>query len=139
MMICHGPGGHGGGRGRRLGTAAAARVGLTDHANGTAAPASPPPAPSGPAMTPAALWASAGTTWHGFRRVLGLVWDANPWLTLSLALFNLLQGGLPAARVWISKLLVDAVVAAGTSGDATPPLSGDVPPARLLVSYLQAD
>ena len=132
MMIFHGPGGHGGGRGRRLGTAAAARVGLTDHANGTAAPASPPPAPSGPAMTPAALWASAGTTWHGFRRVLGLVWDANPWLTLSLALFNLLQGGLPAARVWISKLLVDAVVAAVTSGSGTAAL-----PEVLLLVVLQ--
>src|SRR5438128_774921 len=132
MMIFHGPGGHGGGRGRRLGTAAAARVGLTDHANGTAAPASPPPAPSGPAMTPAALWASAGTTWHGFRRVLGLVWDANPWLTLSLALFNLLQGGLPAARVWISKLLVDAVVAAVTTGSGTAAL-----PQVLLLVVLQ--
>ncbi|TME33801.1 MAG: ABC transporter ATP-binding protein [Chloroflexi bacterium] len=132
MMIFHGPGGHGGGRGRRLGTAAAARVGLTDHANGTTAPASPPPTPSGPAMTPAALWASAGTTWHGFRRVLGLVWDANPWLTLSLALFNLLQGGLPAARVWISKLLVDAVVAAVTTGSGTAAL-----PEVLLLVVLQ--
>ena len=132
MMIFHGPGGHGGGRGRRLGTAAAARVGLTDQANGTAAPAPPPPTPSGPAMTPAALWASAGTTWHGFRRVLGLVWDANPWLTLSLALFNLLQGGLPAARVWISKLLVDAVVAAVTTGSGTAAL-----PEVLLLVVLQ--
>ncbi|TME91161.1 MAG: ABC transporter ATP-binding protein [Chloroflexi bacterium] len=132
MMIFHGPGGHGGGRGRRLGTAAAARVGLTDQANGTAAPPPPPPTPSGPAMTPAALWASAGTTWHGFRRVLGLVWDANPWLTLSLALFNLLQGGLPAARVWISKLLVDAVVAAVTTGSGTAAL-----PEVLLLVVLQ--
>ena len=83
-------------------------------------------------MTPAALWASAGTTWHGFRRVLGLVWDANPWLTLSLALFNLLQGGLPAARVWISKLLVDAVVAAVTTGSGTAAL-----PEVLLLVVLQ--
>jgi ATP-binding cassette subfamily B protein len=70
-------------------------------------------------MTPAALLANARTTWSGFRRVLALVWDANPLLTLSLAVLNLAQGGLPAARVWLSKLLVDAVVGAVTSGSGT--------------------
>jgi len=111
----HGPGG---GRGRRLGSAAAARVGLTDKTNGTAAPTLDVP-PNGPGFTFGALWANAGTTWHGFRRVLALVWEANPGLTLSLALMNLAQGGLPAARVWVSKLLVDAVVAAVTTGSGT--------------------
>ena len=97
----HGPGGPGGGRrGRRLGSAAAARVGLTDKANGTAAQLGPEPPPSdAPGLTPRAIWTNAGTTWQGFRRVLALVWDANRWLTLSLAVLNLLQGGLPAARV----------------------------------------
>jgi ATP-binding cassette subfamily B protein len=65
------------------------------------------------------VWANAQTTWHGFRRVLALVWQANPGLTLALAVLNLLQGGLPAARVWISKLLIDAVVAAVTTGEGT--------------------
>jgi ATP-binding cassette subfamily B protein len=65
------------------------------------------------------MWANAGATWHGFRRILGLVWQANPWLTLALALLNLLQGGLPAARVWVSKLLIDAVVAAVSTGTGT--------------------
>src|SRR5437588_1408782 len=111
----HGPGG---GRGRRLGSAAAARVGLADETNGTAAPTLGVP-PNGPGFTFGALWANAGTTWHGFRRVLALVWEANPGLTLSLALMNLGQGGLPAARVWVSKLLVDAVVAAVTTGSGT--------------------
>jgi ATP-binding cassette subfamily B protein len=111
----HGPGG---GRGRRLGSAAAARVGLTDNANGTATPPPDQP-PIAPAFTFGALWANAGTTWHGFRRVLALVWEANPGLTLSLAVLNLAQGGLPAARVWVSKLLIDAVVAAVTTGGGT--------------------
>ena len=65
------------------------------------------------------MWANAGTTWHGFRRVLGLVWDANPRLTLALAGLNLLQGFVPAAQVWVSKLLVDAVVGAVTTGTGT--------------------
>ncbi|MCA1646490.1 MAG: ABC transporter ATP-binding protein/permease [Chloroflexi bacterium] len=111
----HGPGG---GRGRPLGSAAAARVGLTDNANGTTTRADGPP-PNTPRFSLGSLWANAGTTWHGFRRVLGLVWEANPGLTLALALLNLAQGGLPAARVWVSKLLVDAVVAAVTTGSGT--------------------
>src|SRR5579859_4284710 len=111
-------GGPGGGHGRRLGSAAAARVGLADKANGTATPAPEPP-PDAPSFTLGALWANAGTTWHGFRRVLALVWEANPGLTLALAVLNLAQGGLPAARVWVSKLLVDAVVAAVTTGSGT--------------------
>jgi ATP-binding cassette, subfamily B, bacterial len=112
-MMWHGPGGA---RGRRLGSAAAARVGLTDHTNGTVLATPEPPPPNGPPFTLSALWANAGATWHGFRRVLGLVWDANPGLTLALAVLNLLQGGIPAASVWISKLLIDAVVAAVTTG-----------------------
>ena len=102
----HGPGGpgggRGGGRGRRIGSAAAARVGLTDHANGTALPPPEPP-PTATPFTFRGLAANVSTTWHGFRRVLRLVWDANPGLTLALGVLNLLQGGLPAAAVWISK------------------------------------
>lgn len=65
------------------------------------------------------LWANARTTWRGFVRVLGLVWEANAPLTASLAILNLAQGALPAARVWISKLLIDEVVAAVTNGTGT--------------------
>src|SRR5947209_7130532 len=116
----HGGGGGRGGRGRRLNSAAAARVGLTDRTNGAQTPLVEPAAPSGgPSFNPRALWDNAGATWHGFRRVLALVWDANRGLTLGLAILNLLQGGLPAARVWVSKLLIDAVVAAVSSGSGT--------------------
>src|SRR5689334_22040010 len=105
-----------GGRGRRN-TAAGARVGLTDRANGTDnGQYARPPVEGGPSYSPRALVANARTTWSGFRRVLALVWDANAPLTIALAVLNLLQGGLPAARVWISKLLVDAVVAAVSTG-----------------------
>ena len=118
MIMFHGPNGYGGRRGRRE---ASARVGLTDSANGTAL--RQPPSAEGPSFTPGALWSNASTTWRGFVRVLGLVWHANPLFTVALAVLNLLQGGLPAARVWLSKLLVDAVVTAvsnGTGTDALP-------------------
>jgi ATP-binding cassette subfamily B protein len=45
-----------------------------------------------------------------------LVWDANAPLTLALAVLNLVQGLLPAARVWIAKVLIDEVVAAVSGG-----------------------
>ena len=117
MIVYHGPNGHGHSA-RRARREAAARVGLTDSSNGTHAPPELP-ITGGPSVTPKTILANARTTWHGFRRVLGLVWDANPLLTLSLALLNLLLGGVPAIRVWLSKLLVDAVVNAVTTGTGT--------------------
>ncbi|MBV9601902.1 MAG: ABC transporter ATP-binding protein [Chloroflexi bacterium] len=117
-MMNGGPGGPR--QARRARHEAAARVGLTDTSNGTPLPAFVPPSSAGGArFTFRLLWANARTTWHGFRRVLGLVWDANPGLTLALALLNLAQGFVPALRVWLSKLLVDAVVAAVTNGTGT--------------------
>src|SRR3989442_14664908 len=94
------------------------RVALAVSSNGTET-APPELQLNAPGFTFGALWANAGTTWHGFRRVLALVWEATPGLTLSLAVLNLAQGGLPAARVWVSKLLIDAVVAAVTTGGGT--------------------
>src|SRR5437588_2783422 len=113
-MIHPWDGGWGGRRRRRNGTAHAARVGLTDalNANGR----DPSADGTGPGWTPGAMWANARVTWAGFQRVLSLVWEANPGLTIALAVLNLLQGGLPALRVWVSKLLIDAVVAALSSG-----------------------
>lgn len=127
MMIYHGPGGRGPGS-RRARQEAAGRVGLTDRANGTNH--APPLTGQGPGITPRALLRNTRTTWRGFRRVLGLVWEANAPLTVSLALLNLVQGAVPAARVWLSKLLVDAVVGAVTSGSGTAAL----PEVMLLVA-----
>lgn len=116
MVFWHGPGPRGGGRGRRVGSAAAARVGLTDTNGSTPGIAPPNLTENQPPLTPRAVWANARTTWRGFRRVLALVWEANAPLTLALAVLNLVQGMLPAARVWISKLLIDEVVAAVSGG-----------------------
>ena len=127
MMMYHGHNGRGPGA-RRARHEAAARVGLTDSNNGTTLPA-PAGDARGPGLSPTALWANARITWSGFRRVLTLVWDANPRLTLALAVLNLLQGAVPAARVWLSKLLVDAVVGAVTTGNGV----GALPQVLLLV------
>src|SRR5579859_7607018 len=127
MMMYHGHNGRGPGA-RRARHEAAARVGLTDSNNGTTLPA-PAGDARGPGLSPTALWANARITWSGFRRVLALVWDANPRLTLALAVLNLLQGAVPAARVWLSKLLVDAVVGAVTTGNGV----GALPQVLLLV------
>lgn len=110
---------HQGGRGRRFrgdSESAPTRVGLTDRRNGHTPVGGPPPTDNGPRLSPHALWDNSRTTWRGFVRVLGLVWEANWALTVSLAALNLALGAMPAARVWVAKLLVDAVVEAVTSG-----------------------
>jgi ATP-binding cassette, subfamily B, bacterial len=109
-------GGWGGRRRRRNGSTPAARVGLTDALSASSNGHQPSADGAGPGWSPRAMWQNARVTWQGFRRVLGLVWEANPGLTIALAALNLAQGGLPALRVWVSKLLIDAVVAAWSSG-----------------------
>ncbi|MBV9173933.1 MAG: ABC transporter ATP-binding protein [Chloroflexi bacterium] len=108
-------------RGRNLGSAAAGRVGLTDR-NGTAA-STPLPEPQPSQFRARMLWANARQTWAGFKRVLAIVWEANPWLTIWLAVLNVLQGAVPAAQAWVAKLLVDVVVAAVSSGTGAGALS----------------
>lgn len=102
------------GRGRRNGSATGARVGLTGD-SGTEPAANGSDDDVRPNWSLSALLANARTTWRGLVRVLGLVWRANPGLTVSLAALNLLQGALPAGRVWLSKLLIDEVVGAVTT------------------------
>lgn len=75
------------------------------------------------------------TTWRGFRRVLGLVWEAQPGLTLALGGLNVAQGFVPAASAWLSKLLIDAVVAGVTTraGSAALPYIGVLVAAQFLI------
>ncbi|HYY89941.1 MAG TPA: ABC transporter transmembrane domain-containing protein, partial [Chloroflexota bacterium] len=113
-MIYFGDGGWGRGRRRRNGPSE--RVGLTDALNGNGRPSPTPEDGTSSTWSPQALWQNTRVTWQGFRRVLALVWEANPWLTIALGVLNLVQGGLPAARVWVSKLLIDAVVEAWSTG-----------------------
>jgi ATP-binding cassette subfamily B protein len=102
------------GTARRNGQANAARVGLTGSANGAAL--GTPSEPEPPSFTANQMRRNVADTWHGFVRVLALVWDTSRSLTLSLALLSILQGAIPAARVWLAKLLIDEVVQGVSSG-----------------------
>lgn len=51
---------------------------------------------------------------------LGLVWEASRGRTLLIATMSLLQAAIPAANMWIAKLLLDAVAAAITGEAGTP-------------------
>src|SRR5680860_801109 len=51
---------------------------------------------------------------------LSLVWEASRWRTLLIAVMSLLQAAIPAASMWIAKLLLDAVAAAIRGEAGTP-------------------
>lgn len=51
------------------------------------------------------------TVMSGTPRVLKLVWDANPKYCAALVVLNVLLGLAPLAEMWITKQLVDTVVA----------------------------
>jgi ABC-type multidrug transport system fused ATPase/permease subunit len=59
---------------------------------------------------------NARTTLAGAPRAFALVWQAHRGFTLALALFSILAGIIPTASAWISKLLIDEVVAAVRNG-----------------------
>jgi ATP-binding cassette subfamily B protein len=45
-------------------------------------------------------------------RVTRLVWSTNAFYTISMALITVVRGFLPAASAWVTKLVIDSVVAA---------------------------
>jgi ATP-binding cassette subfamily B protein len=88
----------------------------------------PPPEPSPAEAAPRTLRERLGglredarATLAGMPRAFRLVWGAHRGFTLSLAVFAILAGVIPMATAWISKLLIDTVVAAA-SGDGDPAL-----------------
>ena len=56
------------------------------------------------------------TAFTSLPRVLKLVWDIQPAFTVSLGVLYLAQGFLPAITAYVSKLLIDGVVAAIRDG-----------------------
>src|SRR5215213_440052 len=61
----------------------------------------------------------AGTT-----RVMGLVWAAHPGYATALVALNVLQGVEPLAQIWVTKLVLDAIVGAMQAGMS---IATDVP------------
>ena len=45
-------------------------------------------------------------------RVLRLVWSTNAFYTLSMAIITVIRGFMPAASAWVTKLVIDSVIAA---------------------------
>jgi ATP-binding cassette subfamily B protein len=65
-------------------------------------------------------------------RVIGLVWEASPILTIGLATATILAGIVPAATAYIAKLLIDAVVRGiAISANAALPTTVPVGPWKL--------
>ena len=58
----------------------------------------------------------AADTLAGIPRALRLVWESHRGYTIGMAVFSVVFGFLPAITAWVSKLLIDAVVAAASSG-----------------------
>jgi ATP-binding cassette subfamily B protein len=56
----------------------------------------------------------------GVPRAFGLVWEAHRGFTLALALFSIVAGFIPTLTAWVSKLLIDEVVAAVQQGGTQP-------------------
>jgi ATP-binding cassette subfamily B protein len=86
--------------------------------NGNGRGSSAPPTP--PEDLPPPTWNTRLATWRrntqatmaGVPRALALVWESNRGYTIGMAVFSVLFGILPTVSAWISKLLIDAVVAA---------------------------
>ncbi|MEJ7655109.1 MAG: ABC transporter transmembrane domain-containing protein, partial [Chloroflexia bacterium] len=63
---------------------------------------------------------AARATMVGLPRVMRLVWESHRGLTVALGVVTLVQAFIPALQVYLSKLLIDAVVEAVRAGGAGP-------------------
>ena len=80
-------------------------------------------------MTPASRVATAARQFRYLPRTLRLVWEATPGWTTTWVGMLVVQGLLPVAIVYLTRALVDALVAAIDSGGA----AGTVRPALIYV------
>ncbi|PWU08112.1 MAG: ABC transporter ATP-binding protein [Terriglobia bacterium] len=68
--------------------------------------------PHAPPQTAQELsWRSRLTSLRNVRPLLGMVWETSPPLVLTTAVLRLSRALLPAGMLWVSKLILDAVVA----------------------------
>ena len=68
-----------------------------------------PPVPPRPAQE--LSWRDRLASLRNVRPLLAMVWETSPPLVLTTAFLRLVRALLPAAMLWISKLILDAVVA----------------------------
>jgi len=68
-----------------------------------------PPVPRRPEGD--ATWRSRLASLRNIRPLLGMVWETSPALVLTTTLLRLVRALLPLAMLWVSKLILDGVVA----------------------------
>ena len=78
--------------------------------------------PSGRAsFSPREFVRALGATFAYTPRVMAMVWQTSPGLTAGVAAVTVVRALIPAATIWLTKLVIDAVVeaiAAGGTGDS---------------------
>src|SRR5947199_781822 len=67
-----------------------------------------PPQPVRPAQD--LSWRDRLRALRNVRPLIAMVWATSPPLVLATAVFRLLRALLPLAMLWVSKLIIDAVV-----------------------------
>jgi ATP-binding cassette subfamily B protein len=68
----------------------------------------PPFKPAGPDQD--LSWRDRMSALRNVRPLIRMVWETSPSLVLASAVFRLLRALLPLAMLWVSKLIIDAVV-----------------------------
>lgn len=68
-----------------------------------------PPVPPRPAVE--LSWSARLGSLKNVRPLLGMVWETSPPLVVGTAILRLVRALLPVATLWVSKLILDAVVA----------------------------
>jgi ATP-binding cassette subfamily B protein len=61
-------------------------------------------------------WRARLTSLRNIRPLLKMVWETSPSLVLASIVFRLVRALLPLAMLWVSKLIIDSVVAWSTRG-----------------------
>lgn len=67
-----------------------------------------PPPPSGPAAE--LSWRARFASLHNVRPLLRMVWETSPSLVATSVVLRLFRALLPLSMLWVSKLILDAVV-----------------------------
>src|SRR5713226_7452364 len=67
---------------------------------------------------PPADWRERLASFHNIRPLLKMVWETSPGLTLATVAMRFTRALLPVGMLWVSKLIIDTVVALISPGKA---------------------
>ena len=72
-----------------------------------------------PGQSEELTWRTRLASLHNVRPLLGMVWETSPPLVVASIILRLLRALLPLAMLWVSKLILDAVVARISRGSGS--------------------